>query len=491
LIKVLKIFLLFIVITLLSIPTPTESYVSKGSVIANISFYQSKGKPTHGIYSINIESGKVSPLPSFKKLNLVSVRISPDSRYILGSSYDRKKFIRDLYLLDSKDGKSYKLTLTPPAGVSHSGKPVGSFKKYGFSPDGRWAVITFPHGVDLKPCLNACPLICSMMRPTEPSIILIDIRRWLELKKVDAIIKIPGNDFPSFSPSGRKFLVPTKPANSTRKVHLYETESEDDTVKPIFHAWQLPFTKSSQGAFASENIVYLLDGDDLVTYNLLSQKIELSRNLSGYYLASTGLTPSHMPITTGFSEGPISMGGQYYAFLMPNGYSIMDDNQSGDTEISIRNLFRQKLTLIYGDTKSPWFERMEIPPLPDKAYKQNFLYHGLFILPEHGGKQAVLYTTGWNFNAFRIINFSSREISDPIEGFFLGMNNDGTGVLYTQCGPTNDCYTANDFTWGTADGGGKDIYITLNLLRYQELKTNLDTILVEEPSYTSEAFFVR
>jgi len=491
LMKALKTFLLISVIAWLLTPAPGGSLTRQGDVIVNLSKFDAKGKPNHGIYSINTKSGNISPLISLKNQNLVSIRMSPDARYILGTSFDRKKFTRDLNLLDLNRGKSYKLTFSPSAGVTRSGKPIGTFEKYGFSPDGRWAVITFPDGIELKPVLNSSPLICQVMQPNESSIILIDIRRWLERQKADAIMKIPGDDFPSFSPSGKKFLVPGKMLKSGRKILLYEIEKDDDTAIPAFRTWQLPFNNASQGAFASEKKLFLLDGDDLITYDISSKKIELKQSLSNYYLASMGCAPPHTPCTPDFSEGPISFGGQYFAFLMPSGYSVIERTPEPDTEISIPNLFRQNLMLVYGDTESPWFQRMEIPPLPDKAYGQNFLYHKLFILPERNGKQAVLFTSGWNYSAFRIIDLANREISEPIEGFFMGMNSNGTGLIYTQCGPSNDCYKSNDFNWNTSGGGGKEVYVTMNLLKYRDLKTDLDYILFDQPSYTSEAFFVK
>lgn len=465
-------------------------------IIAYLNIYNSAGETDYGFYRFNTETfeRKLISIPGGH--DLLSVRICADGSFALGWKFNREEFTNELLLMDFTNAKTIQLTRTPNGDERNGKFPSGTFDEYGFSPDGRFVVVTFPNGVEIESGNGNPPLVLRDMSSDNATVVFIDLRKWLETPDEKSITRIAGCDFPSFSPSGRRFFVPVHSSESHgMKIMAYEIsmDNDDDETSPFF-GYELPFCEIHQAAFASDNLLYILNGDELILYDLVGSRINRLDNFVNLPMRGMGHIPEHLPVNDDFSEGPVSFGLKRFAVVTTGSDNLLthitldsSDNPNG-AEV---NHSPERLIVAYGDIESTSLRWIHVPDLPDEAYSERPLYHQLYF-PDRCEDIAILASNTMGYQAFRIIDFISDSVSSPIKGFFMGISDDGKGIMYFQCGDDNCCrYKGTNLSWETIIVQGKKVGVKSNRLYFLDMETGESRVLVGEPSHASEAFFIR
>jgi len=465
-------------------------------IIAYINIYNSAGKTDYGFYRFNTETFERNLINIPGGHGLLSVRVCADGSFALGRKFNHKDFTNELLLMDFTNAKTIQLTRTPNGDERNGKFPSGTFNEYGFSPDGRFAVATFPNGVEIESGNGNPPMVLRDMSSDNATVVFIDLRKWVETPDETSITCIAGCDFPSFSPSGRRFFVPVHSTESSgMKIMVYEisSDNDDDETSPFF-GYELPFCEIHQASFASDNLLYILNGDDLILYDLVGSRINRLDSFINLPMRGMGLIPEHLPVNDDFSEGPVSFGLKRFAVVS----SVLDnlkikitlENSTG-LNADESNLRSENLIVAYGDIESTSLRWINVPDLPDEAYSERPLYHQLYF-PDGFEDIAILASNTMGYQAFRIIDFTSDFVSKPIKGFFMGISDDGKGIMYFQCGDDNCCrYKGTNLSWETIIVQGKKVGVKSNRLYYLDMETGESRVLVGEPSHASEAFFIR
>ncbi len=488
--------LLALIFTLTTQVVLSDEGAHSHEIIAYLNIYNSAGKTDYGFYRFNTETfeRKLVSIPGGH--GLLSVRVCADGSFALGRKFNREDFTNELLLMDITNTNTIQLTRTPNGDERNGKFPSGTFDEYGFSPDGRFAVVTFPNGVEIESGNGNPPLVLRDMSSDNSTVVFIDLRKWLETPDETSITRIAGCDFPSFSPSGGRFFVPVHSRESSgMKIMVYEisSDNDDDETSPFF-GYELPFCEIHQASFASDNLLYILDGDDLILYDLVGGRINRLDSFVNLPMRGMGLIPEHLPVNDDFSEGPVSFGLKRFAVVSCGSDNLLTritldnfGNSNGD-EI---NHHPENLIVAYGDVESKALRWIHVPDLPDEAYSERPLYHQLYF-PDGFEDIAVLASNTMGYQAFRIIDFNSGFVSKPKKGFFMGISDDGKGVMYFQCGDDNCCrYKGTNLSWETIIVQGKKVGVKSNRLYYLDMETGESRVLVGEPSHASEAFFIR
>jgi hypothetical protein len=492
-------YLFFAILALLFL-TLTTGYAGVGKksqeIIVNVNIYESSGETGFGFYRIDPETRERKLVNAPSAAGLSNVRISQNGKYVLGQKFNRKHFITELFLANIQNGSTYNLIMIPDNMVCHTGKPCGTFDTYGFTPDSKNVVISFPSGVSILDGVKETPLVPKEIGKGKYSVTLIDIRRWTETKEKSSFLILDAFGFPSFSPDGKRFVVPIKGSpDSKMKAMLYEIEPGMTPLSERIFGYELPFVEISQASFASENLIYILSRDELILYDVIGSRILKQETIAGFNISGSGYKPPHVPVQDEFSFGVLGFGSKRFAFVSsaPRYKSVerVLEGGPGDDDSSGYNKLDRDLTLLFGDSDSPSLSRIPFKKLPAKAGENSFTYFHLYF-PTDEDKKAVLFLNSWNFQGFSVVDFQKMTMTEFVPGFFVGMSDDTDSVIYSQCGVDNsESFKGySNFRWETLLRKSVKVGVRTNKLYYWDLDTDTRKILIVEPSYTSEAFFL-
>lgn len=465
-------------------------------IIVNVDIYESSGETGFGFYRIDPETRERKMVNAHGAAGLSSVIISPNGKYVLGQKYDRKRFINELFLVNLNDGSTFNLVMEPDNMVCHTGKPCGTFDTYGFTPDNKNVVICFPSGVDILDGVKETPLLPKEIGKGKYSVALIDIKRWTERQEQSSFLVLDASGFPSFSPDGKRFVVPTKTSPNTKmKAMLYEIEPGQNPLSERIFGYELPFVEISQASFVSVDLIFILSRDELILYDIIGSRILRQETISGFNISGSGFKPPHVPMQEKFSFGVLGFGLKRFAFvssaIRPKPAERILEGGPGDDLSNWQNKIDHGLTLFFGDSDSPTLSKVPFKKLPANADVNSFTYFHLFF-PAQNDKKAVLFLNSWSFQGFSIVDFQKMAMTEFVPGFFVGMSDDTDSVIYVQCGEDNsESFKGySNFRWETLLRKSEKVGVRTNKLYYWDLDTDDKKLLIIEPSYTSEAFFL-
>jgi hypothetical protein len=245
----------------------------------------------------------------------------------------------------------------------------------------------------------------------------------------------------------------------------------------------------------TENLIYFLSRDDLILYDVIGSRILKQETISGFNISGSGYKPPHVPVSDEFSFGVLGFGLKRFAFVssVPQfrpDERILEGGPGEDQPVWHDKLDRG-MTLLFGDSDSSTLSRIPLQKLPAKADENSFTYFHLFF-PTREDKKAVLFLNCWNFQGFSIVDFQKMTMTEFVPGFFVGMSADTGSVIYSQCGEDNsESFKGySNFRWETLLRKSVKVGVRTNKLYYWDLETDVRKLLIVEPSYTSEAFFI-
>jgi hypothetical protein len=483
-----KIYICLLLVVSLSGISSSESGNRSFQVLANMNVYQSSSVTTCGLCKIDINTGDVKAVNLPSAMGLHGTCMSPGGKYVLGMKYMIENHTEELILVDLEQKKSFQLTTSPTSDILPPGRPSGTCTRYGFSPDNRFVVAFFPNGVNIKTEKPFHRLMPQDLKSVKPSVVFVNIQKWTQSNDIQAIKTVSGLEYPSFNPSGKRFVLPISGTKSGNvKIAVYEIDIQGDEQN--FFEYALPYNDIRQASFIDENRLFLFNNRQLDIYDLIGSRINHFKSFVDIDLAGFGYHLPHMPGFDDFSNGLIAFNGDNFAFLIDKHANRLEYPPSGHFLLKNKNV--QDLSIIRGSSASIGVDCIDIPQLPAGMQDDYLLYHYIY-LPKKVDDIAIVFSSGWRNQVFRIVDFKKRKVSRPIPGFFLGVSGDNQDLIYLSVGgDTCSPYRYNSsFTFDTIMRNGKKAGVEVNMLCRLDMETGTVRVLVNEPSYTREAFFL-